>query len=151
MDTMARVNALSNITWKQIDFQERVIDDVLEKEGKIVTLYFNEETKELLMRLKKYREENKIDDGGYLFGIGDRSVVAGTLFKWTKKVGDMIGVPTLHPHDFRHSGAQLRKLKGMKIEDISALLSHSGIDVTRKHYLRQDKDEMRKKADQFKL
>jgi integrase len=63
----------------------------------------------------------------------------------------MIGVPTLHPHDFRHSGAQLRKLKGMKIEDISVALNHGGIDVTRKHYLRQDKAEMRNKMDQFKL
>jgi integrase/recombinase XerC len=151
MDTMARVNALSNITWSQIDLEERVIDDVLEKEGKIVTLYFNEDTKELLMRLKKYREENKIDDGGYLFGKGDRNVVAGTLFKWTKKIGEMINVPTLHPHDFRHSGAQLRKLKGMKIEDISGFLNHATIDVTRKHYLKQDKSEMRKKIDQFKI
>jgi hypothetical protein len=39
----------------------------------------------------------------------------------------------------------------MKIEDISALLNHGGIDVTRKHYLRQDKAEMRSKMDQFKL
>jgi len=152
MDTMARVNALSNITWKQIDLEERIVDDVLEKEGKIVTLYYNEETKELLQKLKKYREENKIDDGGYLFfASSDQNIVAGTLFSWTKKIGEMIGVPTLHPHDFRHSAAQIRKLKGMKLEDISTLLSHSGTDVTRKHYLRQDKAEMRKKMDEFKL
>ena len=154
IDTMGRVNALSNITWAQIDLNERTIDDVLEKEGKIVTLYFGEETKELLDQLKQYRQENNIDDKGYLFFSkedGVDSVVAGTLFKWTKKIGEMIGVPSLHPHDFRHSGAQLRKLRGMKIEDISALLSHSGLDVTRKHYLRQDKAEMRKKVDQFKI
>lgn len=154
IDTMGRVNALSNIMWSQIDLQERTVDDVLEKEGKIVTLYYGEETRELLEQLKKYRADNAVDDGGYLFFSKDEnadSVVAGTLFTWTKRIGNMIGIPSLHPHDFRHSGAQLRKLRGMKLEDISALLNHNGTDVTRKHYLRQDKAEMRNKMDQFKL
>jgi hypothetical protein len=39
----------------------------------------------------------------------------------------------------------------MKIEDISGFLNHSTIDVTRKHYLKQDKSEMRKKIDEFKI
>jgi hypothetical protein len=34
LSTMARVNAISNITWKQICFESRTISDVLEKEGK---------------------------------------------------------------------------------------------------------------------
>ncbi len=152
VDTMARVNALANITWAQIDFDERTVDDVLEKEGKIVTLYFGEETRDLLKKLKQYREENNIDDGGYLFFARDESKISNTTMSaWTRKIGEMINVPTLHPHDLRHSGSQLRKLKGMKIEDISSLLQHSGLDVTRKHYLRQDKAEMRSKMDQFKL
>lgn len=156
IDTMARVTAVSNITWSQIDFENRVIDDVLEKEGKIVTLYFGEETKELLLRLQEERKEKEIDDNGFLFvakasGEDISSVTANTLSDWAKKIGAMIGVPTLHCHDFRHSGSQLRKLRGMKIEDISVLLNHSGLDVTRKFYLRQDKAEMREKMDKFKL
>lgn len=155
IDTMARVTAISNITWKQIDFHERAIDDVLEKEGKIVTLYFDEDTKELLLKLKQEREEKGIDDNGYLFiskfNNEYKNVTSNTLNDWAKKIGNMIGVPTLHCHDFRHSGSQLLKLRGMKIEDISELLNHSGLDVTRKHYLRQDKAEMRKKKDKFKL
>lgn len=155
VDTMARVNAMANITWKQVDFENGTIDDVLEKEGKIVTLYFVDETKELLQKLKQYREENNIDDKGYAFvtkfNNEYKPVSSNTLNDWAKKIGDMIGVPTCHPHDFRHSGSQLRKLKGMKIEDISELLNHSGLDVTRKHYLRQDKAEMREKVNKFKL
>jgi site-specific recombinase XerD len=156
IDTMARVNAISNIKWKQIDLEGRMIDDVLEKENKIVTLYFSEESKILLEKLKKYRKENDIDDNGYLFCSRafiklSPKISAITLFSWAKKIGELINVPTLHPHDFRHSGSQLRKLRGMKIEDISALLNHSGLDVTRKHYLKQDKTEMREKMDKFKL
>jgi len=142
-DTMGRVNAMSNITWDQIDIDQMVIDDVLEKEGKIVTLYFTNHSRELLIELKKYRSENKIDDNGYLFIAknkgGYNKVSSNTLRAWANKVGKMIGIETLHPHDFRHSGSNIRKSQGMDINDISALLNHGSIDVTKNFYLREDK------------
>ena len=49
LSTMARVSAVSSIRWEQIDFGGRTCNDVLEKEGKIVTLYFSEDVKELLL------------------------------------------------------------------------------------------------------
>ena len=61
----------------------------------------------------------------------------------------MIGVPELHPHDFRHSGSQLLKVNGAPIELISELLNHSGLDVTKKHYLTQDKKQMKLDRDKF--
>lgn len=62
LSTMARVNAMAHLRWEQIDFDERVCNDVLEKEGKIVTLYFSQEVKKLLLQLKKNRDENNIND-----------------------------------------------------------------------------------------
>lgn len=41
--TMARANAISNIKWEQINFNDMVIEDVLEKEGYIVNLYIDED------------------------------------------------------------------------------------------------------------
>lgn len=154
ISTMARVNAIANITWEQINFIERVVDDVLEKEGKIVTLYFSEEVSKLLQQLKQQRKDDNINCE-YVFitkyeGTYD-GVAVSTLNKWTRKIGEMIGVSSLHPHDFRHSGSQLLKLSGMPIEDISELLNHSGLDVTKNHYLRQDKRKMREKKDQYKI
>lgn len=153
LSTMARVTAVSNITWEQIDFETRTVNDVLEKEGKIVTLYFNQEVKEKLLALQKYRKNNDIDDLGFVFitkWSGEiRNANAGTLFDWAKRIGNMVGIPTLHPHDFRHSGSQLLKLAGMPIEDISELLNHSGLDVTKKFYLRQDKKKMQENKDKF--
>ena len=154
ISTMARVNAISNIMWEQIDFENRTIDDVLEKEGKIVTLFFSEEVKELLLKLKKTREDEGINVP-YVFITkyqGEyKKVETGTLGDWTKKVGEMIGVPSLHPHDYRHSGAQLMNLAGCPIETISSLLNHSGLDVTKNHYLRQDKTKMQKEKDKYSM
>lgn len=37
--TMARVNAVSHLRWEQIDLENMIATEVLEKEGKLVTLY----------------------------------------------------------------------------------------------------------------
>lgn len=50
----------------------------------------------------------------------------------------MINIPTLHPHDFRHSGATLLKNAGMSLEDVSTLLSHESTDTTKRYYIKQD-------------
>lgn len=153
LSTMARVNAVANIKWDQIDFDERVCNDVLEKEGYHVTLYFSEEVKDLLINLKKNREENKIEDGGYVFynSVTKKPLEPGTLTDWAHKIGAMIDEPTLHPHDFRHSGSQLLKLAGMPIEQISELLNHQSLDVTKKFYLRADKKKIRETKDQYEI
>lgn len=154
LSTMARVNAMSSIKWEQIDFEDRTVDDVLEKEGKIVTLYFSEKVKELLLKLKKYREDNNIDCEYVFITKYDKKFECAsknTLEAWTKKIGEMIGIKTLHPHDFRHSGSQLLSLNGCPIEKISELLNHSGLDVTKTHYLRQDKKKIKAEKDKYSI
>lgn len=155
LSTMARVNAVANVKWKQIDFDERVVRDVLEKEGKVVDLYFNEEVKNLLLELKNQRESRNIDDFGWVFYSGrnteDQPISSGTLNEWCKLIGKMIGVDSLHPHDWRHSGATLLKNAGMQLEDVSALLNHSGTDVTKKYYIKEDRSRITKLKDQFEI
>ena len=141
LSTMARVTAISSIRWDQIDLEGKIIKGVLEKEGKIVDLYFSDEVKYLLKQLKLQREEKKRNDYGWLFYSGrnkDKPVHAGTLNEWCKRIGAMIGVPTLHPHDFRHSGATLLRNAGMNLEDVSVLLNHESTDVTKKYYIKED-------------
>lgn len=153
LSTMARVTAVSHLRWEQCDIDERTFNDVLEKEGKIVTLYFSEEVSGLLKELQNYRKENDIDDHGWVFFTGYQgttdSITKSTLTDWAHKVGEMIGVPELHPHDFRHSGSQLMMLNGAPIQLISDLLNHSGLDVTKKHYLRPDKRKTQSDKDKY--
>lgn len=153
LSTMARVNAVSNTMWEQVDFDERTVSDVLEKEGKIVTLYFNPEVKEKMLKLLEYRKENNIYDNGYVFVARydkeTNKVAKGTLQQWVKRIGEMINVPSLHAHDFRHSGSQLMLLNGAPLEEISGLLNHSGLDVTKKFYTREDKKKVRENKDKY--
>lgn len=141
LSTMARVTAIASIRWDMIDLENKIIKGVLEKEGKIVDLYFSDEVKYLLVQLKKERELKGRDDHGWLFYSGrnkDKPINAGTLGMWCKKIGEMINVPTLHPHDFRHSGATLLKNAGMALEDVSTLLNHESTNTTKKFYIKED-------------
>jgi len=155
LSTMARVNAISLIRWEQIDFDARVINEVLEKEGKIVVLYFSEEVKDLLIRVRELRDTRGINDNGWVFYSrfekSAEAVTNGTLNQWCKKIGNMIGVKSLHPHDFRHSGATLLKHKGMALEDISNLLHHNSTDVTKKFYIREDKAKIQQEKDKYEI
>lgn len=155
LTTMARVHAIANLRWEQVDLEERICKDVLEKEGKIVELSFSEETKGYLEKLIKYRKDNNMNDYGWIFITPfvreDRPIKDGTLNDWCKKIGDMINVPTLHPHDFRHSYANLLKHSGISLEDVSTMLNHSGTDVTKKYYLKVDTTKIRKLKDSIQI
>ena len=151
LTTMARVHAIANLKWDQIDLEQRICENVLEKEGKIVELSFSEETKGYLEKLIEYRKENNINDYGWLFVTpfvnADNPIQDSTLNSWCKKIGNMIGVPTLHPHDFRHSFATLLRNAGVSLEDVSTMLNHSGTDVTKKFYIKVDTTKVRKLKD----
>lgn len=155
LTTMARVHAIASLKWNQVDFDERVCSDVLEKEGKIVELSFSEETKDYLLKLIEYRKENNIDDHGRIFispyVTDDKPIQDGTLNSWCKKIGDLIGVPSLHPHDFRHSYATLMKNAGIDLESISEMLNHASVDVTKKFYIKADSSKIRKLKDSVNI
>ena len=153
LSTMARVNAMAHLRWEQIDLEDRICTDVLEKEGKIVDLYFSEEVKNLLIKLQKYRKENNINDYGWVFVTKNTTekecISNGTLNDWCKKAGEMISVPTLHNHDLRHSGSNILKTMGMELQDIAELLHHESTETTVKHYLQVDKKKIKDNKDKF--
>lgn len=155
LSTMARITAISNTKWEQINFVDRIVSDVIEKEGYIVDLYFSKEVKDLLLNLKKYREENNINDNGYVFFANyennPNKISISGINNWIKKIGNMIDVPTLHAHDFRHSGATLLKNAGMNLEDISKLLNHKSTDVTNKFYIKDDVVKIAKNKDRYEM
>lgn len=160
LSTMARVGAISNIEWNMIDYETRTINNVIEKEGYLVTLYFSQEVKEILLRLQQYRNDNNIEDYGYVFVTKNSNskednlyhkADTTTIWRWCKRIGKLIDVPELHPHDFRHTGATLLKNRGMALEDISILLNHKSTDVTNKFYIKADKKAISSNKDKFGL
>ena len=153
LSTMARRNAIAHIRWDMIDFENRMVCNVTEKEGKIVDLFFSEEVKELLLKLKAHREEKGIKDYGWVFctskSTETKSVANSTMTEWAHYAGSLIGIDTLHPHDFRHSAATLLKNAGMALEDIATLLNHQSTETTVRHYLKVDTHRISQLKDKF--
>ena len=153
LSTMARVNAMAHLKWEQVDLDERTCTDVLEKEGKVVDLYFSPEVAELLRKMKQEREEKGINDYGWVwytpYITEEECINNGTLNDWCKKAGNMIGVPTLHDHDLRHSGSNILKELGMDVQDIAELLHHESTETTVKHYLSKNKKKIKENKDNF--
>lgn len=153
LSTIARVNAMAHLRWEQVDLNERTCTDVLEKENKIVDLYFSQEVEKLLREMKQEREEKGINDFGWVWYtpyITEKECINnGTLNDWCKKAGEMIGIPTLHNHDLRHTGSNILKELGMDIQDIAELLHHESTETTVKHYLTVNKKKVKENKDKF--
>ena len=153
LSTMARVNAMAHLRWEQVDLNERTCTDVLEKENKIVDLYFSQEVEKLLRKMKQEREEKGINDFGWVWYtpyITEKECINnGTLNDWCKKAGEMIGISTLHNHDLRHTGSNILKELGMDIQDIAELLHHESTETTVKHYLTVNKKKVKENKDKF--
>lgn len=155
LSTMARVNAIAHIKWDMIDFKNRTISNVIEKEGKIVDLFFSKEVKDLLLSLQAQRQEQGIDDYGWVFYTVKCTMTSPiartTLTDWCHIAGSLIGVDTLHPHDLRHSAANLLKKAGMPLEDVATLLHHVSTETTVRHYLRPDTTHIIELKDKFNI
>lgn len=151
LSTAARANACATLKWEQIDFDKRMATDVMEKKSKLVTLFFNEYTKSLLLKLQEYRKENHINDGGYVFisnkyryyeDTGEKThISSSTLGKWANKAGAMIDVPDLTPHDLRRTAANLLLQRGGDIGVVSLLLNHENISTTFRYYINKSQNE----------
>lgn len=155
LSTMARVNAISNIKLEQINISEGRIEGVREKEGYIVDLYCSDKTISLIKKWIKYRKDNNIESE-YLFITkysGQWKQVNKNTIQtvWIKKIGNMVQIPELHPHDLRHSGSSLLFNKGMALEDVQELLNHRSPETTLKHYIKRDMKKLQDMKKKFEL
>lgn len=153
--TMARVNALNNIKLEQINIKDKVIEDVIEKEGYKVNLFIDERCSELIQKWINERK-NKGIECEYLFishydGKYDKVNVSTMKSNWIKKIGAIINEPALSMHDLRHSGSDLRYKAGMSLEAVSSALHHLSTQVTKDFYLQKDENKLRAEMDKFTI
>ena len=142
LSTAARKNAMRNIKWSDIDFDERSIE-AIEKGPKEVTLSFSEEARDKLFELMEYYK-NKNIKSEYVFVVKpkDNPRVAGpsAVAEWVRKAGELIDTPKLTPHSLRRTTANLLKEKGVPLEVISLILNHTDTKVTQRYIKNNFKD-----------
>ena len=153
--TMSRVNALNNIRIEQINFKEKIIEDVIEKEGYKVNLFIDDRCLDLINKWINERKEKGIECEYLFISCYDKKYdkvnVSTMKSSWIKKIGAIINEPALSMHDLRHSGSDLRYKAGMSLENVSLALNHASTQVTKDFYLQKDKNKLKEAMNKFTI
>ena len=67
-------------------------------------------------------------------GVGSKETLAGNWRRTFRRLCTLAGVAGGHPHRFRDTLAVEMLLAGLPIERVSALLGHSSVKITERHY-----------------
>ena len=136
IDTACRISALQSIKLKNIDLKNGIISGIVEKEQKIVEFAIFEETIELIKEWLKCRKNS----AEYLFVTKYRGIFKqmskSTIRDRVRKIGKLVEIDNLYPHSLRKTSINLLAEVG-GIDLASEFANHSGVDVTKKHYIRK--------------
>lgn len=136
IDTGCRISALHSIKISNLDLENGVIFGIVEKEQKIVEFAIFEETIELIKEWLKCRKSS----AEYLFVTKYRGIFKqmskSTIRDRVRKIGKLVEIDNLYPHSLRKTSINLLAEVG-GIDLASEFANHSGIDVTKKHYIRK--------------
>lgn len=143
IDTACRISALQSIKLENIDLKNGIISGIVEKEQKIVEFAIFEETIELIKEWLKCRKNS----AEYLFITKYRGIFKqmskSTIRDRVRHIGKLVGINNLYPHSLRKTSINLLAEVG-GIDLASEFANHSGIDVTKKHYIKKKSARDRK-------
>ena len=143
IDTACRISALQSIKLENIDLENGIITGIVEKEQKIVEFAIFEETIELIKEWLKCRNDNieylLITKYNGVFKQMSKSTIRDRV----RKIGKLAEIDNLYPHSLRKTSINLLAEVG-GIDLASEFANHSGIDVTKKHYIKKKSARDRK-------
>lgn len=143
IDTACRISALQSIKLENIDLENGIISGIVEKEQKIVEFAIFEETIGLIKEWLKCRRNS----AEYLFVTKYRGIFKqmskSTIRDRVRKIGKLVEIDNLYPHSLRKTSINLLAEVG-GIDLASEFANHSGIDVTKKHYIKKKSARDRK-------
>ena len=140
------------LTWKDIDFERRLIDinkeliyvhrvgvkiDTPKNETSIRVIKVPEIVMKTLSLWKEMQEENKktfgdmYEDTGYVFTnkLG-KSFHPDSISSWFGRFVKENDLPPIHVHSLRHTNASLMIANGVDIKTVSKRLGHSNVQTT---------------------
>jgi len=143
IDTACRISALQSIKLENIDLENGIITGIVEKEQKIVEFAIFEKTIELIKEWLKCRNDNieylLITKYNGVFKQMSKSTIRDRV----RKIGKLAEIDNLYPHSLRKTSINLLAEVG-GIDLASEFANHSGIDVTKKHYIKKKSARDRK-------
>ena len=144
---------MQSIKISNIDLENGIISGIVEKEQKIVEFAIFEETTKLIREWLECRNDNVEHLFVTKYSGVFKQMSKSTIRDRVRKIGKLVGIDNLYPHSLRKTSINLIA-NSAGIDLASEFANHSGIDVTKKHYIKKTtaKDrknkllEIRKKA-----
>lgn len=126
LTTGCRVSEISALTIDNVDFVkgEAVVYGKGAKERKV---YISDKA---MFYLKKYIESRKCLNISLFLNRNNNGMSKQNIEVMVKKIGQRADVDNVHPHRFRRTFATNAINKGMKIQNVQAILGHSSLDTT---------------------
>ena len=126
LTTGCRVSEVSALNIDNIDFgkNEAIVYGKGAKERKV---YISDRA---MYWLKKYIESRGSLNIGLFLNRNNQNMTKQNIEIMVKKLGLRAGVDNVHPHRFRRTFATNAINKGMKIQNVQAILGHSSLDTT---------------------
>lgn len=139
LDSGNRMGAISKLPLSRLNIEEGIFEDVREKHGKIVDVIFYEKAKALIkdwLEIRKELDGQEIDSLFITKYRGEWNVMSkNTIGDRIRKMGRLIGITDLYPHSLRKTSINLVKKLTGSIEEASEFAGHSGLTVTKDHYI----------------
>jgi len=130
-NTGLRATEFSNLRWENCDLKQKTVT-LIGKGRKKRTLGLNETTLKVLLEMKQGRQVKPTD---YVFlREKGQPLTRHCLQKHIMKACRNSGLSGGGPHAIRHFFATSLLLRGIPIIKVSALLGHSSVTTTQRHY-----------------
>ena len=125
-----RVSEVVNLTWDQIDVQERILRIIGKGDKERIVPFFAGFEQQLSKYRLQYWEKYAKDDVVFVNQRGKKMTSRGIQYLMQKHA-DAINFPmTVHPHMMRHSFATHLLDNGADIRIVQELLGHSSLSTT---------------------
>lgn len=147
LDSANRISAIQSLKIKQLDLDNGLFKNVIEKGNIVTDVVFFKDTEIVLKEWLEYREKNNIDSE-FLFITYYKDkwnqMTQSTIRKRIKKIGKILGY-NLYPHTLRKTAInQISKL--IDLETASEFANHNDIKTTKNHYIEGRTTSDRKSA-----
>ncbi len=153
LNTGLRRSELLGLKWTDIDFNENTMHvqrAVVQTKGKIVIDKPKSATSDRIVPfsksfgtyLKKFQSDNE-------YVIGTDNVMSPATYakqfnKFMEKLSRDIDIPSLTPHELRHTYGTLKREAGIDIYTIQKVMGHADISITANIYVHNDINVLKK-------
>lgn len=137
--TGCRVSEVATLDIRDVDFKRRECI-VLGKGNKERRVYFTPVTAELL---EEYLSSRKDEHKALFIGRGSSRLGKNGIEAALKRIGKRADVENVHPHRYRRTLATNLLNRGMRIQDVAAILGHEDLKTTQ-IYVTMDQSRVRR-------